>query len=323
MVRRLSPHWLAVLASLGLSVASTETQAQERPNHRTLNGHSFITGRRVRDPFVATYLRSVTGYGRAIDLEVPVYNLQGDQIAALTGDILFFQLGFEYQQRLADWVAVSATYGGLARLGTNHVALIAEGATATYGGSVGATFGLAERERFIVSAIAEARSSALYTITPLTFARGVAESGGIDSTTQLLDTGRNWRLVGGLRGGYAFGPSAGVTGLVEFGPASRFFENDSGKRHTSQLSIGGTTSFDLRPRKGIPVGFLGSVLYQSVNERGDDVAGRQVSFELGVFYTGRNDFSVGAVLEFQRLNQQDLANKINASKTKLLLRYDF
>ena len=71
------------------------------------------------------------------------------------------------------------------------------------------------------------------------------------------------------------------------------------------------------------MGFLGSVLYQSVNERGDDVAGRQVSFELGVFYTGRNDFSVGAVLEFQRLNQQDLANKINVSQTKLLLRYDF
>ena len=323
MVSKHFSIWLTVLVFLGFSTVVSDAQAQESSNNRTLNGHSFVDGRRVKDPFVATYFRSLTGYGRAIDLKVPVYNLQGAQIAALSGDILFFELGFEYQQRLAEWVAVRATYGGLARLGTNHVALIAEGVTATYGGSVGATFRLAERKRFIVSAIAEARSYSLFTITPLTFARGVAETGGIDSTTQLLDTGSNWRLIGGLRGAYAFGPSAGVTGLVEFGPASRFFEDASGSRNTSQLSLGAMGSFDLNPQKNIPVGFSLSLLYQSENERGDDVAGRQATFGFGVFYTGRSDFSVGPVFEFQRFKQRDVANTINVTRTKLLLRYDF
>ena len=44
---------------------------------------------------------------------------------------------------------------------------------------------------------------------------------------------------------------------------------------------------------------------------------------LGVFYTGRTDLSLGLELNYQRLDQRNRENKINASQVRLLLRYDF
>ena len=297
--------------------------AQETSNRRTLNGHSFLVSSTVGDPFLGTYVRTLTGGGRALDMQVPVYNLDGDQIATLSGNIAFFQLGLAYQQQLAKWVAVRLSFTGSARLGTNHVSLLAEGATAVYGGSFGAVFRLVEKRKFFFSALAETRSNSLYAISPLSFARGIIESGGVDSTTQLLSAGDNWRFVGGLRAGYAFAPWIGVTGLVEYGPAKRFFEDESGDRNTSQFNLGGTASLDLRPGTGVPIGFAGSVMYQSENDRGDDLIGRQAVFGLGVFYTGRQDLSLGVEMGYQRMDQRGVDSKINASQINLVLRYDF
>ena len=80
---------------------------------------------------------------------------------------------------------------------------------------------------------------------------------------------------------------------------------------------------DLNPGTNVPIGFVGSVLYQSENDRGDDIAGRQTLFGLGVFYTGRNDLSLGLETSFQRFDQRDFENRVNAGSVKLVLRYDF
>ena len=314
---------LGLLSAVTIAAFAQSAAAQERSNRRTLNGHSFLVSSTVGDPFLGTYIRTLTGGGRALDLQVPVYDLDGNQIAQLSGNIAFFQLGLTYQQQLAEWVALRVGVMGSARLGTNHVALLAEGATAVYGGGLGAAFRLVEKRQFYLSALAEVRSNSLYAISPLTFAQGIIESGGIDSTTQLLGKGDNWRLVGGLRAAYAFAPWVGLTALVEYGPAKRFFEDDEGKRNTSQFGTGGVASVDLRPGTGVPIGFAGSVMYQSENDRGDDLVGRNVVVGLGVFYTGRQDLSLGVETSYQRLDQRGVDSKINASQIELILRYDF
>lgn len=297
--------------------------AQERSNNRTLGGHSFVTSSIVADAFTGTYIRTITGAGRAVGLEVPVYGLDSNVIATLGGNIGFLSLGLGYQQRLAKWVAIRASFSGAARTGTNHITLLAEGASAVYGGTFGATFRLVEQKRFFLSAIAETRSNSIYAINPLDFVRDVIASGTADSTTSLLEKGNNWRLVGGLRTAYGFSPLLGVAGLVEFGPATRFFADEGGERNTSQFSLGGSVSLDLDGTTRVPIGFVGSLLYQSENDRGDDIAGRQATFGLGVFYTGRNDLTLGLETAFQRSDQRDLENKVNTGQIRLVLRYDF
>jgi len=306
-----------------LLVVAQPTAAQDRPNRRTFGGHSFIPSSNMGDPFMGTYIRTTVGAGRAIDMQVPVYDLDGDQIGTLSGNIAFLALGLAYQQQIVRWLVLRASFTGSARVGTNHVALLAEGASAVYGGTFGASFRLVEKEKFLLSALAEARSNSLYAISPLQFVYDVIEGGTVDSTTGLLASGDNSRLIGGLRTAYAFAPWIGVTGIAEFGPATRFFEDENGERNTSQLSLGSTVSIDLRPGTNVPIGFVGSVFYQSENDRGDDIVGRQILFGLGVFYTGRDDLSLGLETAFQRFDQRDLENKVNAAQARLVLRYDF
>ncbi len=318
---RFAPLALATVTAL-LTVAPP-IAGQGRPNRRTLGGHSFITSSNVGDPFMGTYIRTTTGAGRALDMQVPVYDLDGDQIGTLSGNIAFLQLGLAYQQQIVRWLALRASFTGSARVGTNHVALLAEGASAVYGGTFGASFRLVEKDKFLLSALAETRSNSLYAISPLQFVYDVIDGGTIDSTTGLLAKGDNWRLIGGLRTAYAFAPWIGITGIVEYGPATRFFEDESGERNTSQFSLGGTVSVDLNPGTNVPIGFVGSLLYQSENDRGDDIAGRQTLFGLGVFYTGRDDLSLGLETSFQRFDQRDFENRVNAGTVRLVLRYDF
>ena len=314
---------LALLVGAAVAASARSAVAQQPSNHRTFGGHSFIPSSNVGDPFLGTYIQTLTGGGRALDLQVPIYDLDSNLIATESGNIAFFMLGLGYQQQLAKWVVLRATVTGAARLGTNHVALLAEGASAVYGGTFGATFRLVQKQRFLLTAIAETRSNALYAIDPLSFVRNAIEGGTTDSTTGLLEKGTNWRLVGGVRTAYAFAPWIGITGAAEFGPATRFFADDRGEKNTSQLSLGGTVSVDLDPGTHVPIGFVGSVRYQSENDRADDIVGRQATFGLGVFYTGRDDLSLGLETAFQRFSQRDLEGHVNAAQVRLVLRYDF
>jgi hypothetical protein len=314
---------LFFLVTSAMVTAIVPVSAQERDNNRTLGGHSFVTSSIVDDAFTGTYVRTTTGAGRAVGLEVPVYDLDSNVVATLGGNIAFLSLGLGYQQRLAKWVAVRASFTGAARTGTNHITLLAEGASAVYGGTFGATFRLVEKDRFFLSAIAETRSNSIYAISPLDFVRDVIEGGAADSTTSLLEKGDNWRLVGGLRTAYGFSPLLGVSGLVEYGPAKRFFADEAGDRNTSQFRLGGSVSVDLRHATPVPIGFVGSLNYQSENDRGDDIAGRQATFGLGVFYTGRRDLTLGLETAVQRFDQRDLENKVSTGQIRLVLRYDF
>lgn len=313
----------ALAIGAACTIAVRPAAAQGRPNHRTFGGHGFIPSSNVGDPFLGTYIQTITGGGRALDLQVPVYDLDSNRIATLSGNIAFFLLGLAYQQQIAKWVVLRASVTGSARLGTNHIALLAEGASAVYGGTIGATFRLVEKQRFLLTALADARSNAMYTISPFDFVRDAIDSGTIDSTTSLLAKGNNWRLIGGVRTAYAFAPWIGITGAAEFGPATRFFEDEGGDRNTTQLSLGGTVSVDLDPGTNVPIGFVGSVRYQSENDRADDLVGKQTTFGLGVFYTGRDDLSLGIETAYQRYQQRDLENNVNAGQVKLVLRYDF
>jgi hypothetical protein len=311
------------LSVLVITFAAGHAAAQERSNNRTLGGHGFVTSSIVGDAFTGTYIRTTTGAGRAVGLDVPVYDLDSNVIATLGGNIAFLSLGLSYQQRLAKWVALRASFSGAARTGTNHITLLAEGASAVYGGTFGATFRLLERERFFLSAIAETRSNSIYAISPLDFVRDVISGGTADSTTKLLEKGDNWRLVGGLRTAYAPAAWIGVSGLIEYGPARQFFPDEDGDRNTSQFTLGGSVSVDLGATTRVPIGFAGSVQYQSENDRGDDIVGRQTTFGLGVFYTGRHDLTLGLETAFLRFDQRDMENRVNSGQIRLVLRYDF
>jgi hypothetical protein len=307
------------VALMGLTAAPAMAQEGGANARRTLGGHTFIPNAFLGDPFVTTTVSTATGAARAVGLEVPILDLDSNVVGTLTGNVAFLSLSMRYQQRLASWVAVRGEVQAVGRLGTSTVSLIAEGASAVYGGSVGATFRLLQGRRAILSAVADYGSNTQYRISPLDFARGVIETGGLDTSVTLLDDGSNWHLTGGLRGAYAFSPMVGVRGLVELGPKGRFLPNEE---NATYVQAGAVVSLDFASR-GVPVGLTGAYEYLSESNEADDIGGASSAGGLGIYYTGETQFAVGLDLAWQRISQRGTDNALNLGQVRISLRYDF
>ncbi len=73
-----------------------------------LNNHKFIVNQNVRSPFIKTYFSNSLGFGKALDLKVPILQIDGEYVFALRGTLYFINLNFEYQYAVNNWLAVWA-----------------------------------------------------------------------------------------------------------------------------------------------------------------------------------------------------------------------
>jgi len=286
-----------------------------------------MTSTVVPDPFISTTFGTTTGFGKAVNLVVPIYDLHGVQIGETHSDIGFMQLEFNYQYAINRTVAVRADGNGSARVGTSATSILAEGISALYGYGLGASVGLVREARWQLSGTADLRANTLFGVSPLSFVRAVVKSAVAGDSANavanaqdsLLTSGDNLRVLGGLRAAYTPAPWIGFTGFVEAGMGEKF---QKGSSNTSVANFGATVGVDLRPLTPVPIGLQGAFRRESLNEKGDDIGSSQ-TFGLGIFYTGRRFFSVGLENTWSRITQSATAEKIDAVQARIVLRYDF
>lgn len=296
-----------------------------------LQGHRFIPTSTVPDPFITSYLRSNTGFGFLLDANIPV-QAPGDSIAVLQGDIAFAVLGFEYQQAIVDFLALRIGFGGAVRTGTNGETLIAEGLSATYSFNFGVTGRVLRSENFILSAVADFGSNKIIGIDPFGWAERVAAECGdlpeeevaeciLNTDEDLLASGRSNAITGGARAAWSPATWFGLRGRVEFGAGDAFDpEADLG---TTILNLGAVADIDLLEVTPVPIGFLLGYDAELFGSRGSDVAESATRFNLGLFYTGRKEFSVGVETLWGRVNLTQSEDKVDSITINLRLRYFF
>ena len=84
-----------------------------------LGSHRFMPNSIVKDPFINTYIRNSVGIGQALDLDIPIVVIDGQEIFGLRGDLVFASFDFEYHHTVKDWLAVWGRFNILARLGND------------------------------------------------------------------------------------------------------------------------------------------------------------------------------------------------------------
>lgn len=334
MVREHRCKLLVVCACflLGQTAAALAVAGEQEPfpgeASRYFGGHLFIPSTIVPDPFISTTFTSITGFGQALNLKVPIQNLNGDKIGELSGNIGFMMLEFDFQQAIGHRFDVRVGGTANARVGTSAQSILAEGISALYGYQLGGTASVLKKRNWQLSATVDLRSNTLYSISPIDFVRSVVNSIQAGDTTgavgsgedSLLSSGNNLRALGGVRAAYTPAPWIGFTGFVESGLGEPFEE---GRKNTSVVNFGGSLSFDLNPLKRIPIGLLGTFRRESLSEKGEDFGGSAVATGFGIFYTGRRFFSMGIENTWQRVDQPNSDEAINAVMARIVLRYDF
>ena len=319
-------HMLAT--SLGLAVVSFATAHAQTPAdsasaqpscHRCLDGFRFMPSSVINDVFASTHFQNATGAGMAVNLNVPV-SRDGETVATLNGDIGFFLLDFEYQYSVAPWLALHAGIAGIGRIGTSVEALVASGVSAAFGGSFGAIVPFWRRPTFQVSAVGDVRRNTAYDVDPFGFAQQVADSGySPDAKYVLLASEKVNRWSLGLRAAWAIAPWVGVVGVIEPGGA-----HGSTSGNGSLTTVGTSVGFDFAKRSRVPVGVSLAYRNQAGSSKTGNISGGYRSGEIGVFYTGRSEFTIGGDLFWSRIAVESPGvPDLDAVQFRLVTRIDF
>jgi hypothetical protein len=304
---------------LAAAFASVPLQAQPTCG-RCLNGFRFLPSSVVGSPFASTYFDNATGGGLAVDLEVPVRDLEGQVVDSLSGDIGFFLLDFEYQRAIASWLALRGGVSAVARVGTSTEAIVASGLSAVYSGSLGATVPVWRSRPFLISLVADLRRTTQYLVDPFRFAQQLVDSGYSASAKQLLlsdELSNHWSA--GLRAAWAPQSWVGLNVVIESG---RIDDPESGDEPLTQ--VGAQLAFDVARIWDVPLGMAIGYRENTGAGRRGELSGSYRVMELGVFYTGHREFQIGADVFWSRVAvERNAVPDLDAVQFRLVTRLDF
>ena len=310
-----------VLFACPLLPSSMYGQAQDPSPARTLNGHIFIPSNAVRDPFITTMVRTETGGGFATNVSRDVENEALDSlIDALTGDLAFMALEFEYQHGITEWLAVRAAAGGGARLGTGAQSVLAEGVTSSFNFEFGATARVLRTEKWVLSGTLRFEPSTQYRLDILSFARRAIEEGGISEDNSVVIRSEGVGGAAGIGGAFAPRPWLGLIFRTEAGYSDTFSADGRGDL---AWVVGGLASFDLNPISGVPLGFLVTGKQDGFVLANSDITDKVRTFGWGIAYTGRNDFSLSLETSRSSVPLLKADKTITANLVAFNLRYFF
>jgi len=283
---------------------------------RELNGYEFIPSRIVPNPFAVSYFSTTTGGGMAFDLKTPFLDVNGDTLGTLVGDVAFFALGFEYQQRFGQWLALRFAFTGNGRVGTDEQSMLAQGVTGTFGWQLGGMARIYQSRKVIVSGSLDFARSNIIGLDAYGFAQRVIDNGGLAEDNSLVASANAISGVLGARLGWAPVSWIGITANVEGG---RTDLTESGS--DTRFGGGGTVGVDLKNLNVIPVGFLLTFESDAFSRGGSDLGTRSTGYGLGFFWTGWEDFVIGVETTMRVVERRDVDDNFEAFLLTFNLRY--
>jgi hypothetical protein len=315
---------IAVFVGLGgAPVALSQTEAVvAAPYEREVGPHRFPGAVGIPNPFLSTFVRSSTGIASTSGMDVGIYDFSDPPVLLVRKqvDLKYLVQEFEFQQRVGEDVAVRLALSGSGRLGTEPAALLAEGVSVIMGWTAGGTIRLAERPNFKLAGSLEASGNSLTVISVRSWIEDVIDDSDNPEGNSPVADESNLRMNAGLRA--AWGKSR-TTGFLLHGDVGFQEPYEEIEDTDVYWKTGAGLSLDMHEKWGPDLGFLLSAVYQSETNRNNDIGGGGWQTGLGIFYTGRPEFTAGLQTIYTNLKQTDSDNDFGAFGANLVLRYDF
>jgi len=300
--------------------AGSSAQASASHLRLQLGPHTFAPLQIVPTPFVRTYLRTAIGLGQALDLNVPLLEIDTTVVLGLRGDLLFAILDFRYEHAVKDWLSVWADFRILGRLGTGIQSLLSQGISAAIGFEVGTMFRLYESKRFLLSGTTHLSNRDATLINLLDFVEGIIDSGKVTPAHPLVRTTPILTGGAGLRAASSISPLAGIyghglTGLTETtraGETARWF-----------YDVGAVLDLDLGAVGFIPVGVSTGYAQTDLTAQTQRVADEARTVLLAFSYRGRPDYSISLEMTWEWLPSALTDETIKAGSILLMTQYFF
>ena len=284
-----------------------------------LGNHKFMPNTFVKDPFIKTYIRNTLGIGEALDVNIPLVEIDGVPLVALKGDLLFVNLDFEYHQAVKDWLGVWGRFIIFGRLGSDTQALVSQGIAAASGFDFGWIFKLHQTERSQLSGSLSLTNSSTTVVNLLNFIDGIID-GDYSPNNQLVRNIPSLRGNSGLHYAWAMNDFFGTYLLGELSYGQSVVERNEGKFF---YHIGGVLDFDLSTRTVLPFGVSVGGSYRSLPRTGDNTKKDSQILFLRIGYNSQSDFSIGIESSIEFVPLESTGETLKAGLTTINMRYYF
>ena len=308
----------AVLCIVLVVVAFGASPAGAGDTGRTLGGHTFMPSAQVRDPFITTYLLSGTGVS-IFQLPLLTIDWEGPEPVIVEGDVLYLVQGFRYQRAVNEWLAVRGAFSATGRGGIDEKSVFAQGVMWSFAGGFGATARVWGADRAALAVSADVVLGSAYTINILDYVEDIIEDGWDEESSLLSESNTSHGRLG-LAGAWAPKRWLGVTASVDWAWA-----DGSGDRSWDERKLGGsgTVGIDFKELDAVPVGVRVAFSSQPIGQGGTGPADDIRSYGVGVFYTGRQDLSIGVDAISLRVPLIDSDFETDALQFSIDMRYYF
>ena len=307
---------LSALLAAALICSATAQDDLAGGAERHLGGHGFLPSAYINGPWVGSEFRSATGGGVAVGMETPFYNLEGEELFILEGDLFYAALGIGYQQKLGRTWAVGGSYSANARSGTNTYSVVVEGANVDRSVHLWAKKRLMRSDTSQLAVGVDWDYDKIFLIDPLGFARDIADGADVDSA-DLLNSVKGWTARVTVEYARAFSPTYGLRAHGAIGLYEEPLTAGVSKA-THRLGVMG--EMDLKHRWNAPVGLT---LGYTMGFPTDDPKAGLSGLLMGVWYTGREAFVLGVETGYMNLPGGYGGEDIDAMFGLLTMRYYF
>jgi hypothetical protein len=294
-------HFRAPLLSLfAVTVLLAPAELHAQGQNPSLAGHTFVPTTVVDGPFIATHFRSLVGLASAYGYDVGTVVIEDDTLGTLEGSMTWVLVEFEQRLKVADWLALDGAFTAGARVGTNTVSALADGVSVVTGARLGGLARVVQSDKVFASATLEVRRTGLTFLNVISFVQEIVdsvESGGPLDSVSLSSKSAAWQGRGGFRLAYAPGRAVGFTVLGEVGVGQDYVELEDA---VWDLDLGATVDLNLHSIGKAPLGFVGAYRFSTFGDQSESSDLQTHEAALGISYVGREDFTVGIQVVWQR-----------------------
>ncbi len=281
-----------------------------------INGHTFVPISIISIPFTNSYFKSTLGVAQSFSTQFPLFELDGETVIGETGSILFANLGFQYQQRIKDWIAFNGSLTINTRIGTDIQSIIGHGINSVAGYQLQWILRIIEKEKYMLSGSFHVSNLSGSLISISGYILDIINDNpnpSISKSITAINTGT------GLRFAYGFNDLFGLilVGDIRYGEAlSRV---DAGFTY----KIGGTFDVNLADKTTVPMGFALSFLNSTAPENVFNELKSTSIFNFKIAYTGSPDFILGLETSYLQVPLTVIDAKANVVGFLITTRYYF
>jgi hypothetical protein len=266
-----------------VSVSQEQARISKIP---TLNNHEFIPTTGGQYPFTSTSVSTYMGYGQTVNFNVPIYEINDQRVIGLTGDVIFADLVFKYQQRIRERLAFYTRFNLAARLGSDVQTVLGHGLNTITSFEIGWKIKLIEQEKFIMSTQIELQNHKGSFMNILGFVRDIKNDVPDPQITENVPV---------LTGGTGFLFAYGINDIFGLNFYSELTWGETYKRgeNAFRFQLGGNFDVNFYQRFNIPIGL---VLSSVLTSQPDVVYANGRTAKIFIFkiaYTKSTDFVLG------------------------------